>query len=95
VASGNFSAGPGGGLEIFASASFLVSGGSFTGNVAKDGGGIYITSSTGSITGVTISGNDASVAGGGLFEVSSNVTALAAELAKIFGNAAPADPNFF
>jgi hypothetical protein len=96
VVTDNFATGNGGGLFIHTPAvplDFQFSGGSFSGNIAKNGGGIYFSGATGSITGVAVYGNDASAAGGGLFEDTSNVTALAAEIAKVTGNAAPTDPN--
>jgi predicted outer membrane repeat protein len=90
--SGNFAVnGNGGGLEIINTPSFHISGGSFTGNVAQGGGGIRVVSSSGSILGVTISGNAATVAGGGVSN--DGPGAVAVQIAKVKANSAQTGPD--
>jgi hypothetical protein len=63
---GNFADSVGGGLEIVSAANFHVRGGSFADNGAREGGGIFLFNASGSIRGVTISGNSATEQGGGV-----------------------------
>jgi predicted outer membrane repeat protein len=83
--------GGGGGVAIGTSADFHITGGSIVGNQAVFGGGFYELNSTGSILGVTISGNSATV-GGGVLGAGPGTVAL--QIAKVFANTAPSDPNF-
>lgn len=85
----------GGGLYFTGTPSFHISGGTITGNSAVDGGGIYAYNSTGSILGVTISGNAASAEGGGVLHsgVDGGIGTVTLQIAKVIGNSAPTDPN--
>jgi len=93
VATGNFGV-AGGGLYFVATPDFQVIGGSFSGNDAYRGAGIYATGSGGSILGVTIFDNAATLQGGGLFEVDSD-NDITLHLTKITGNTAPTGPNTY
>ena len=72
---------------------FKVIGGSFTGNSSPKGGGIYIHTSTGSILGVTISGNTATVVGGGVCQAGVGTVTL--QIAKVIANSAPLGPDVY
>lgn len=92
VATGNFAANYGGGLDISDDTAFHVSGGSMTGNsAAGEGGGININDATGSIEGVIISGNSAGFDGGGVYHTDGGVVTL--QVADVTANSAPAGPN--
>jgi len=80
----------GGGIEIRLTVAFTITGGAFTGNIAPFGGGLYLNSSEGTVKGVTISGNLATVQGGGVFQMGG---AVMLQIAKVTGNFAPLDPN--
>jgi fibronectin-binding autotransporter adhesin len=82
----------GGGVLIINTADFHITGGSFFDN--KSGGGaIAIAFSSGSILGVTVTGNDAASGGGGIWQLGGGTVVVQA--AKVFGNTAPTDPDFF
>ena len=90
----------GGGIELYGIAAFHVSGGAFTANSASDsilpaegGGGLYINNSTGSILGVTISGNSALGTGGGIFNGGTNPGHVTVQIARVIGNSAAFGPN--
>jgi hypothetical protein len=91
--SGNVAGGNGGGVIIGNTADFHISGGSFTNNQAANGGGIELVASAGSIVGTTISGNDAAGTGGGIYQTGAGTVTVQA--AKVFGNTATTDPDFF
>ena len=92
VVSGNFAV-DGGGLAILTTPNFHVTGGSFRGNYALAGGAIYVFNSTGSISGVTISGNAATNQGGGVFQSGAGMVTL--QIAKVHANTAPDGPDVF
>jgi hypothetical protein len=70
---------------------FHVSGGSFVGNSALGaGGGIQAQNSNGAIEGATITNNTAGGAGGGVNNALGTVTL---QIAKVFANSAPTDPD--
>ena len=96
--SGNdvFGGNDGGGLAVNlndSNATLQISGGSFTGNYANNGGGIYILGSGhGAIAGAKVTGNIAGNDGGGVYNDStgSGVTFTGGLLT---GNTAPINPN--
>ena len=92
VVSGNFASSQGGGLMIGNTPNFHVTGGAFRGNSAKYGGAIFVFDSTGSISGVTISGNAATVQGGGVFQSAGAVTL---QIGKVHANTAPDGADVF
>jgi len=81
----------GGALNIGRTDDAHVVGGLFAGNSAEDGGGISFSYATGGIAGATITGNVASATGGGV-EVNNN-SAVTLQIAKVFANSAPMDPD--
>lgn len=93
VATGNSASYSGGAEYLKNISSFTISGGSLTGNSAANGGGIYTYNAGGSIKGVTISGNTALTAGGGIFNGGSTPGAVTLQIAKVIANTAPTDPN--
>jgi hypothetical protein len=94
VAGNSATSGTGGGIQIGNTPNFELSSSAIVGNnVAGIGGGVYAYNSTGSINSVTLSGNSATVAGGGAF----NGGAMAGTIALIHpdtaGNTAPSFPD--
>jgi hypothetical protein len=88
------SGGWGGGVLVFKTSSFVIKGGSITGNSATYGGGVLCYDSGGSITGVTITGNAASNGGGGVFNGSGpGIENVTLQVAKITGNSAASGPD--
>ena len=87
----------GGGFYAHDLGSFTINGGSFTGNAAIDGAGIGIgstvTGQTGSISGVSITGNAAEDIGGGVFNTGSHPAAITLQIAKVIANTAVTDPD--
>jgi hypothetical protein len=81
----------GGAIDIYNTPNFRIVGGRITGNTAWVGAGIYIVNSSGSIRGVTISGNTADQGGGGVSNGGPGTVTL--EVDKISGNTAPTDPD--
>ena len=92
VVSGNVAV-DGGGLAILNTPNFHVTGGAFRGNSAQYGGAIFDLNSTGSISGVTISGNAATRQGGGVFQSGAGMVTL--QIAKVHANTAPDGPDVF
>lgn len=91
VVTGNLGKYEGGGIEFSLASNFHVSGGSIKNNAAGSyGGAVFLSAVTGSIRGVTISGNAAGSQGGGLFN---NGGAVTLQIAKVFANNAPLDPD--
>jgi hypothetical protein len=83
----------GGGVFIFATTDFHILGGLFTKNVANDGGAIAVQASgVGSILGVTATDNAATALGGAIANYSG---AVSVQAAKISGNTAPNNPDFY
>jgi hypothetical protein len=91
IVSNNVGVGFGGGMAIVGTTDFYVNGGYIAGNRAQNGGGIRVSNSSGDIRGVAISGNVATVEGGGVSEDGSGMVTL--QIAKVNANAAPSDPN--
>jgi predicted outer membrane repeat protein len=89
--SGNSAGALGGGLVILSSPDFHITGGSFMGNRATYGGGIGINGSSGTIIGTPVSGNFASLDGGGIDQLDPGTVTL--QIAKVHGNTAPTGPE--
>jgi hypothetical protein len=80
----------GGGVAIFSTKDFHVTGGSFTDNEGVNGGAISDFSSSGSIRGATISENVAA-AGGGVYHIGVGTVIL--QIAKVHNNTAQNGPE--
>jgi fibronectin-binding autotransporter adhesin len=82
-----------GGAEFDNFASLTISASTFTGNIASlgNGGGLFLSDSTGTIVTTHITGNVASDIGGGIGGASPSITFGAGDV--IIGNVAPTDPN--
>jgi hypothetical protein len=87
---GNFAGAGGGGVAIVLTPDFQIIGGSFSNNTATSGGGFYGFDSSGSVSGITISGNSAGT-GGGADEIGAGTINL--QIAKVHGNTAQTDPD--
>jgi hypothetical protein len=85
--------GLGGGVLVYDTIGFVIKGGLATGNGATEGGGIFSYDSSGSITGITITGNAASFAGG-VTNGGGHPGAVTLQIAKVFANSAPSGPDF-
>jgi fibronectin-binding autotransporter adhesin len=83
----------GGGVLITSTPDFHIAGGAFFDNEAGAGGAIATTFSSGSILGVTVTGNNARVEGGGITQSSGG--AVVVQAAKVSGNTSPTGPDFF
>ena len=88
----------GGGLSVFEpSGPLLISNSTFSGNSAREGGGLDLTIGTNlpmTVTNSTISGNDASERGGGIFFYADDASAkLSLNSTIVAGNLAPAGPD--
>lgn len=81
----------GGAVYFYELPSFQVKAGSFKGNSATNGGGIYALNSEGSILGAKITQNYAHSAGGGVYGAGGGSVTL--QIGKVSDNIAPTDPN--
>jgi len=99
--SGNANSDIGGGVYLSVG-SFTMTGGTITGNSARDGGGVYTTDPNNNVrftmTGGTITGNTATTNGGGLYQDNSSSIYrggifTVGGTAQIYGNTVDALPN--